>query len=224
MALDLLEQRGTHASNDGAYLLWYSLAAVAKTQRGTTQTELARIFLCGLRVCAAVYGARAGAAAELDELRDDHCVGRRRTLSVAGGRRRPSETATQADQFKFPDAAKHAVARVNRSFLRLRVTADAIFATKLSRIGQRISPTANRTGDALGRPASVHLRTTCNVSAEVHRRPADPDCRLQPNGDRLSDERAPFPSMVRRQLLALAGGYVGWYRARLQCSGGSHHT
>src|SRR6516162_11474348 len=128
MALDLLEQHGTHPSHDGAHLLWHPSAAVAKTQRGTTQTELARIFLCGPRVCAAVYSARAGPAAELDELRDVHCVGRHRTLSVAGGRRRPPETATQADQFKVLNAAKHAVARVDRSFLRLRVTGDAIFA------------------------------------------------------------------------------------------------
>src|SRR6516162_8474965 len=156
MALDLLEQHGTHPSHDGAHLLWHPLAAVAKTQRGTAQTELARIFLCGPRVCAAVYSARAGPAAELDELRDDHCVGRHRTLSVAGGRRRPPETATQADQFKVPNASEHDVARVGLNLLRLLGAGGAIFATELSRIGPRVSPTADRVGDALGRLASVH--------------------------------------------------------------------
>jgi hypothetical protein len=89
---------------------------------------------------------------------------------------------------------------------------------------QRLSPAANRAGDALGRPASVHLRATCNVSAEVHRRPADPDCRLHADSDRLPDERATFLSMVGRQLLAFAGGHVRWSGARLQRFGGRHHT
>src|SRR5215472_13312866 len=35
MALDLLEQCGTHASHDGVHLLWHPLAGVAKAQRGT---------------------------------------------------------------------------------------------------------------------------------------------------------------------------------------------
>ena len=109
-------------------------------------------------------------------------------------------------------------------FFEFDVAGDALFATKLSRIRQRLSPTANRAGDALGRPASVHLRATCNVSAEVHRRPADPDCRLHSDSDRLPDERAPFLSMVGRQLLAFAGGHVRWSGARHQRFGGRHHT
>ena len=71
---------------------------------------------------------------------------------------------------------------------------------------------------------TVHLRTTSNVSAEVHRRPADPDCRLHPHSDRLPDERATFLSMVGRQLLAFAGGHVRWSSARLQRCGGRHRT
>src|SRR5215472_4532900 len=224
MALDLLEQCDTHASHDGVHLLWHPLAGVAKAQRGTTQTELARIFLCEPRVDTAVYSARARAAAELDELPDDHCAGRYRLLSVAGGVRSPCDTATQADQFKVPDAAKHDFVRVDRSRLRILIAGDALFAARLSRIRQRLSSTANWTGDALGRPASAHLRATCVVSAEVYRRPVDPDCRLHFNSDRLPDERATFLSMVRRQLLALAGGHVHWYSARLQRSGWRHRT
>src|SRR5215469_870308 len=224
MALDLLEQCGTHASHDGVHLLWHPLAAVAKTQRGTAQTDLARIFLCESRVGTAVYSARARAAAELDELRDDHCAGRYRFLSVAGGVRSPCDTATQADQFKVPGAAKHAIARVDRSRLRILIAGDALFAARLSRIRQRLSPTPNRAGNALGRPASAHFRATCNVSAEIYRRPVDPDCRLRFNSDRLPDERATFLSMVRRQFLAFAGGHVGWYGARLQRSGRRPHT
>src|SRR3974390_414439 len=106
MALDLLERRSTYTSHDGADLLWHSLAAVSKTQGGTTQTELARIFLREPRVCAALYSARAGAAAELDELRDDHCVGRYRTLSVAGGPRSPPETAKLDRSFEVAHSTK----------------------------------------------------------------------------------------------------------------------
>src|SRR5262249_24521604 len=157
MALDLLERRGTHTSHDGADLLWHPLAAVSKTQRGTAQTELARISLREPRVCAAVYSARTGAAAELDELRDDHCVGRYRTLSVAGGPRSPPETAKHDSPFEVPQAAKHNVARVDRRLLRFRNTGIGLFAAKLSRIHQRLSPTANRAGDALGSPSPVHL-------------------------------------------------------------------
>src|SRR6516225_2056173 len=224
MALDLLERRGTYTSHDGADSLWHPLAAVSKTRGGTTQTELARIFLREPRVCAALYSARAGAAAELDELRDDHCVGRYRTLSVAGGPRSTPETAKPDSPFEVPHAAKHNVARVDRRLLRFRNTRTGLFATKLSRIHQRLSPAANRAGDALGSPSPVHLRTTSNVSAEVHRRPADPDCRLHPHSDRLPDERGTFLSMVGRQLLAFAGGHVRWSSARLQRCGGRHHT
>src|SRR5215472_6784552 len=114
MALDLLEQRCAYANNDRAHLLWHSSPTLAEAERGTAQTELARVFVCEPRVHAAVYGAQPGAAAELAALRKNHCLGRYGTLSVAGSCPSPFYASSSAGRSQVPHATKHCVAGVGR--------------------------------------------------------------------------------------------------------------
>src|SRR5215469_13396140 len=151
MALDLLERCCTNNNHVGAYLLRYPLAACAKTERGAAKTDVARFFLCGLGVRAIGGRAGPGAAAELDEVRDDHCVGCRRTVSAAGGHRSLPDAASSAHQPQVPHAAQHTVARGGRSLLRFLNAGDGFLDPKLSWIYPRVPPTADGARNALDR-------------------------------------------------------------------------
>src|SRR5262249_52432394 len=139
MALDLLEQRGSNAGHDGAYLLWSALAAVAESQRRAAQTDLARILLRGPWLCPAGCGARPRAAAELDELCDDHCIDCHRNISAVGRHRSLPDTAPPVAQSQVPHAAKYPVARAGRTLLRILDAGGGSLDTELSRICQRVS-------------------------------------------------------------------------------------
>src|SRR5271170_3308057 len=165
MALDLLERYCTYPNHVGAYLLRHPLAAYAKSNRGAAKTDVARFFLYGPGVCAIGCRTGSGAAAELDELRNDHCIGCHRTVSAAGRPGSLPDASPSADQPQVPHAAQHPVARGGCRVLRFLDAGDGCFDPKLSWICQRLSPATGGPRNALGRLASGHLRAICDVSA-----------------------------------------------------------